>query len=243
MPNVITKHLLPPALRQWLKGRLRGAGYDIVPFPRLQLLAHHGVNLLFDVGASEGLYGETMRRLGYTGRIVSFEPRSTAFARLSERASSDPNWEALPFALGKEETSSVIHISGAADSSSLLDMLPQHYQTYPNTEYVDQETVDVRPLDAFLETYGRPGDVPFLKMDVQGYEKVVLEGATQTLERLAGLQMELSLVPLYEGETLLPDMIRYLETQGFTLMDLEPGLRDPVSQQLLQVDGIFFRSP
>ncbi len=239
---MITKHLLPPSLRLWLKRQLRGAGYDVVPFPRLQLFHHYGITLLFDVGASEGLYGAEMRRLGYAGRIVSFEPRSTAFALLRRWADNDPNWEALPFALGKEATSSIIHISGSADSSSLLDMLPRHYETCPDTEYVAEEAIDVRPLDDFIEPYCRLGDVPFLKMDVQGYEKYVLDGATRMLDRVAGLQMELSLVPLYEGETLFTDMVQYLETRGFTLMALEPGLRDPASQQLLQVDALFFKA-
>ncbi len=239
---MITKHLLPPRLRVWLRQQLRGAGYDVVHFPRLQLLAHHGVNVLFDVGASEGFYGEEMRRLGFAGRIVSFEPRSAAYARLARRSAGDAGWEALPLALGREPGAAVIHLSGSADSSSLLGMLPRHYETYPETGYVGEEDVDVRRLDDLFETYCRPGDVPFLKMDVQGYEQRVLEGATQVLGRIVGLQMELSLVPLYDGETLFADMIRHLDTLGFTLTALEQGVRDPASQQLLQVDALFFRA-
>ena len=240
---MLTKHLLPPRLRTWLKGRLRRAGHDVVPFPRIQLLAHHGVDLLLDVGASEGLYSEEMRRLGYAGRIVSFEPRSAAYARLAQRAADDPAWDTAPYALGAERGTSVIHISGAADSSSLLDMLPEPPQTYPDIGYVGEETIEVRTLDDAFATHHRSGEVPFLKMDVQGYERHVLEGGARTLARLAGIQMELSLVPIYEGETLFTDMVHLLEARGFTLMGLEPGLRDPASRQLLQVDGLFFRTP
>ncbi len=45
---------------------------------------------------------------------------------------------------------------------------------------------------------------PFLKLDVQGYERTVLEGAAATIPALVGLQLETSVVELYDGETLFP---------------------------------------
>jgi hypothetical protein len=49
----------------------------------------------------------------------------------------------------------------------------------------------------------------------------------------------MSLIPLYEGETLMPQMHANLAAQGFALWDLEPSFRDPATGRLLQVDGIF----
>ena len=239
---MLTKHLLPGSLREWVRHKLRGSGFDVVPFPRLQMLARHGVTVLFDVGASEGLYGEDLRRLGYAGRLVSFEPRADAFARLEKRAHSDPQWETVQLALGREATTSVIHLSGAGDSSSLLDMLPRHTDAAPGTGYIGEQAVEVRTLDEVFDAYVRPRDVAFLKMDVQGYEQHVLDGATRSLERIVGLQMELSLAPLYDGETLFAEMIAQLDARGFSLVGLEPGLRHPRTQQLLQADGLFFRT-
>lgn len=229
------------SLRTQFKQWLRKQGYDVTRFTRLQQLRHHRVDLILDVGASVGLYGEQMRRLGYTGRIVSFEPRTAAFQQLSERAARDADWHVRQCALGSEPATSEIHISKATDSSSLLDMLPRHVEACPDTEYVDTETIQVDTLSRVFDDYVRPGETPFLKLDVQGFEMPVLEGAADVLDRLAGLQIELSLVPLYSGETLLPDVVRYLGERGFTLTEIEPGLRDPGSHQLLQVDGLFFR--
>jgi FkbM family methyltransferase len=239
---VLTKHLLPGSLREWVRHKLRGAGFDVVPFPRMQMLARHGVTVLFDVGASEGLYAEDLRRLGYAGRIVSFEPRADAFARLARRAQGDPRWETVQLALGREATTSVIHLSGAADSSSLLDMLPRHTDVAPGSRYVGEQTVEVRTLDEVFDAHVGPRDVAFLKMDVQGYERHVLDGAERSLERVVGLQLELSLAPLYDGETLSAEMIALLDAKGFSLVGLEPGLRHPRTGQLLQADGLFFRT-
>lgn len=239
---MLTKHLLPGSLREWVRHRLRGAGFDVVPFPRTQMLARHGVSVLFDVGASEGHYAEELRRLGYAGRIVSFEPRADAFARLTHRARRDPLWETVQLALGREAATTVIHLSGAGDSSSLLDMLPRHTDVAPSSRYVGEQTVEVRTLDDVFDAYVGPRDVAFLKMDVQGYERHVLDGAARALGRVVGLQLELSLAPLYDGETLSAEMIALLEAKGFSLIGLEPGLRHPRTQQLLQADGLFFRT-
>ena len=240
---MLTKHLLPGSLREWVRHKRRGAGFDVVPFPRMQMLARHGVTVLFDVGASDGLYAEDLRRLGYAGRIVSFEPRADAFARLTQRARRDPLWETVPVALGRTAGASVLHVTGAGDSSSLLPLLPHHADTAPGIATIAEETIDVRTLDEVFDTYVKPSDVVFLKMDVQGYEQHVLDGAAQTLGRIAGLQLELSFAPIYDGETLFAEMVAQLAAKGFVLVGLEPGLRHPRTQQLLQTDGLFVRAP
>jgi hypothetical protein len=52
----------------------------------------------------------------------------------------------------------------------------------------------------------------------------------------------MSLVPLYRGETLFTEMIAMLTQVGFTLMAVEPDFSDPTTGQLLQLDGVFFRT-
>jgi hypothetical protein len=82
---------------------------------------------------------------------------------------------------------------------------------------------------------------PFLKIDAQGYESQVLAGSEKCLGRIRGLQLELSLQPLYEGQRLWKDMIATSEAAGFDLWALVPGFFDPTNGRLLQCDAIFFR--
>ena len=82
----------------------------------------------------------------------------------------------------------------------------------------------------------------FLKIDVQGYEKFVLEGAPNLLKRVIGVQLELSLVPLYEGDTPYLRMLEFLESAGLHLTLIEPGFRDKNTGEDLQFDGVFFRT-
>jgi hypothetical protein len=49
------------------------------------------------------------------------------------------------------------------------------------------------------------------------------------------------LLPLYQGEILMPEMCQFLHEKRFALWDLEPGFRDPTTGRLLQVDAVFTR--
>jgi len=81
-----------------------------------------------------------------------------------------------------------------------------------------------------------------LKIDTQGYERRVLDGAERSLESVVLLQLEMSLVPLYEGETLFHEMCPLLHQKGFRMVSIEPGMKDEKTGHLFQVDGIFQRA-
>jgi FkbM family methyltransferase len=225
---------------------LRRFGYDIVrtadPFARLvRLLAEHRVELALDVGANDGAYARALRAAGYRGRICSFEPLSEAFQRLQSAAAADPRWECRPLALGPAPAVAELNVAGNSSSSSLLAMTERHLRGAPESAFVDTETVEVAPLDSLRGTLWRPGERLFLKLDVQGYELSVLEGARATLGDVRVLQVELSLVPLYEGQALMPELADRLRRAGFVLVALDSVFTDPRTAELLQLDGLFAR--
>jgi hypothetical protein len=144
-------------------------------------------------------------------------------------------------ALGDSEGTIGLNLAGNSVSSSVLPMLPSHRKAAPESTYVGSETVDLQTLDKVGPGLAGDAEQIFLKLDVQGFEPKVLQGAEQFLSRVAGIQIELSLVPLYDGESLFQPMIRSLEERGFELWSLFPGFADPESGRLLQMDAIFFR--
>jgi FkbM family methyltransferase len=229
---------------------LRRLGWDVVPLDhrvhplarRARLLASHGIDLVLDVGANEGQYARELRAIGYRGRIVSFEPLSAPFGRLEAALGNDAGWRGRQVAVGPQIGRATIHVAANSWSSSLLPMLPAHERLAPGSGYVGEEEVAITTLEALVREHARDEERLFVKVDTQGYERRVLESAGPALSRITGLQLELSIVPLYEGEELLSSMLRWLEERGFILMSLEPGHADPATGQLLQVDGVFFRS-
>ena len=228
-------------LKSLIQRSARKLGYDAVYFDRMRLLKHFGIDLIFDVGANTGQYGLEMRSLGYQGRIVSFEPLTEAFKTLSENSRHDKLWDAINKALGDHDGLAKIHISQNSVSSSLFDILPRHIRAAPMSNYIGDEEITIATLDCMFGQYYEDGQSVLLKMDTQGYEYKILQGATNSLPSIRGIQVEMSLVPLYDGESQFIQLIQYLISSGFSLMSIEPVFRDKSTGQLLAIDGIFYR--
>lgn len=241
---------LPAWIPELVSGIAQRVGIDVVRYHhevhvgarRMRLLRDRGIDVVFDIGANEGQYALELRRRGYGGRLVSFEPLSKAFGKLAARCAKDPAWSAVNAAVGDQPGRAVIHVTGNSQSSSLLPMLESHVRSAPGSAIVGTEEVRVETLRAAIEERARPGERLFVKIDAQGFEKRIVESAGPMLERVAGFQLEMSLLPLYEGEQLLAEAIQDMQRRGFALMSIEPGYCDPTSGRLLQADGLFFRA-
>jgi len=242
------------ALRDLLKGPrsiVRAAGFDVVRYVpravgvvdarRLAAIQRGNVKTVLDVGAASGDFGRKLRASGYDGELVSFEPLAASFQALTAVAAKDGHWRIIQTAVGDREAAAEINVSGTAVSSSLLPMEPLHVETIPASKYEGREMVRIRSLDALVSELSEPlrGGPFYLKIDVQGYESRVLDGARETLTRVAAIEMEMSLRSLYRGATLFRDMVARLEGLGFTLVSWEDVLTEPESGFVLQADCIF----
>lgn len=201
------------------------------------------VSVVLDIGSNTGQYAAGLRKAGYKGRMISFEPLSQPFTVLESRASKDPLWDCRRYALGDADGTVSINVAGnAAQSSSVLPMLKSHQDAYPPANYVGIEEVVVYQLDSVAPDILQPADVSFLKIDVQGFEKQVLAGSKSTLaDSCIGMQLELSFLPLYEGGMLIPEALDWAYSLGFTLTGFLPCFIDPRDGRMLQADGVFFR--
>jgi len=206
------------------------------------MLGSNGIELLLDVGANTGQFARTIRALGYRGRIVSFEPLLSAHELLSRSSAADPQWTVAPrCAVGDREGEIELHVAGNSVSSSVLGMLRSHADAAPESQYVGSERVRLATLDQLAASYMAPGTPTFLKIDTQGYEDKVLDGASAVLATARGLQLELSLLPLYEGQQLFDALLARLRSLGFELWAISPGFSDARSGRMLQVDATLFR--
>jgi FkbM family methyltransferase len=200
------------------------------------------IDLVLDVGANRGQFASKIRQFGYNGRIVSFEPLSQAHSILVQASAADSMWHVYPrCAIGAHEGQVEINVAGNSDSSSILPMLELHLMSAPESAYRGREAAPMSTLDKVAPQYLKDANAAFLKIDTQGFEWEVLDGAKEILPRIQGIQLELSLVPLYEGQHLWQELIARLESEGFTLWALEPAFSSPLDGRTLQIDGIFYR--
>ncbi len=196
--------------------------------------------MVLDVGATGVNSRSGYATLDYTGRIVSFEPLAGAHQKLIEIAAQDSQWKVAPrMALGSTSGEIEIHVAGNSASSSVLPMLARHKKAAPYSAYVAAERVPLNRLDDVCQV--SQDVLPLLKVDVQGYERAVLDGASQVLEICQAIIIEMSLVPLYEGQSLAVELWEFLDRRGFQACYFNPGFRDPNSKRMLQMDGVFVR--
>ncbi|CAM1345189.1 FkbM family methyltransferase [Tenacibaculum amylolyticum] len=221
---------------------------DLVKYPdldlrrRKKLLDYHQINKILDVGANAGQYASQVFELGFKGTIISFEPLSEVYNVLEGKAAKNDSWKTYNHALGSAKEEVEINVSQNTFSSSILDILPSHVNSAPASKYIKKEKISVEKLDDVFEKFYKEQDNILLKIDVQGFEKQVLEGAIKSLDNIKGIQVEMSVEELYKGEMLFNEMVNYLHSFGFTLHSLENGFYNEETGKLLQVDGIFFKS-
>jgi FkbM family methyltransferase len=238
--------------KRFLKTALRRAGLELRRYEadstyakrRQRLLESCGIDTVLDIGAHAGEYGQSLRHEGFAERIVSFEPLTEQYRRLRDVAEQDGRWSCKQVAIGDRAGQVEIHISGNDGfSSSVRPMASSHEAADPASSYVGSATVMMETLDEAAGELGLDGDDLMLKVDVQGYESEVLAGAEATLRRCQVVELELGFVELYEGQSLLGELVAEMRDRGLLLNDLEPGFRDPHTGELLQVDGLFVRTP
>lgn len=220
-----------------LFGPLPGAMVRELRAPWVQAL---GIATVLDAGANIGQFATAARAAFPAARIVSFEPLPDCFAQLRRRFRRDARFQARQLALGARNEERELQRSAYSPSSSLLPMDDRHRAAFPSTAATTAVRVPVRRLDDELQGLDLAAPI-LLKLDVQGAEMEVLEGARGTLERCSLVLLEASLRRLYVGEALFADVQAYLGGAGFTLAGLAGSLRDPRDGRMLQVDAMFER--
>jgi FkbM family methyltransferase len=237
-------------LKKIIKSTIHHAGFDICRLipdsnPYFQILKGFqafNIDIVLDVGANIGQFATELRLMGYKGDIVSFEPLSNAHAELSKIAARDPKWFVHPRgAIGDHEGETEINISGTSVASSILPMLEACSSAIDGLAYTGIEKTPIFKLDSIVLDYIKPYQRPFLKIDVQGYEWQVLDGAAEVLCHMQGVMCEVSLVALYKDQRLWMDIIQRLESEGFTVWAIQRGFTDPRDGRTLQLDVLFFR--
>jgi FkbM family methyltransferase len=240
---------VPGGFKATVQGFLRyRAGIDIARWPPpvtpdwrlvVSLLVRLGIDTVVDVGAHRGESGSRLRRAGYTGKLISFEPAPEAFEALREAAQHDPEWTAVELALGSENTERELVVRGWSELSSLLPLDDQRPPAAPEPWQAEATvTVPVRRLDSVLGDYTQ--DRVFAKIDTQGYDLEVVRGATAVLDRVLGLHVELAVQQTYVGQPDYLTVLAELRELGYEPVGFfTPGEpRDRIGE----MNGVFVRS-
>jgi FkbM family methyltransferase len=220
-------------------------GYKIAKIPGKRgtatpLFQSFNIDTIFDIGANVGQYAQSLRNDGYNGRIISFEAVPEVHSILRENARSDINWLiGENVALSDFVGTAVFYKSHNSVSSSLLTPTSESMAACPETKICEEIHVPVRLFDEYFEFYTNRKNRVMLKIDAQGAELKVLEGAKKSLQKISLIQVELNVAEVYEGQPAYFEVDDALRMRNFNLVDILPGFRNYQDGRLLQYDAVY----
>ena len=222
------------AARELIDGVL---AFSDTPFKSIsRKLDNLQIKSVIDVGANVGQFGIDIRRYGFEGQIISYEPVQKAFNTLSLTAQKYQPWKVFQLGLGADESELSINVSGNAGlSSSILKMGTMHLDNFPDSATVSIEKIKISTIDQQLKILEIKPEEVMLKLDVQGYESEVLKGASQSISKIPLCYLEVSIIPMYEGEITFLPIIMELSRFGHEVIDIFRGTKSK-DGQLLQID-------
>lgn len=161
----------PQALLNWREARFYGR-YGEVELHLLEFLCHRSCDAI-DVGANDGSYVHFLRR--YARRVIAFEPLPVLADALTHKFHEGVIVKAMALSdrAGTAELNMPVvdgvTVTGCSTISATASI------TYPT-----RRSIKV-PMDCLDSIYG--GNVGFIKIDVEGHEQAVLDGAARTIRR------------------------------------------------------------
>jgi FkbM family methyltransferase len=174
-----------------------------------------GPLVIFDVGANRGQFLQlALREFGGRSVIHAFEPGSAAFAELRQRFGAQSAVVLNNFALGSEGSQRTLYYDLAgSELSSLYARKVEHH----GHSFTGSELVQVKTLDDYCAVQG-VSRIDLLKLDVEGHELAVLNGAIEMFERgaIARVSFEFGGCNI-DSRTFLRDFFEFFESRDMKL--------------------------
>jgi FkbM family methyltransferase len=163
--------LMPPSLfyRRLLAEEARSGEPELAYLTKL--VPHGGTAI--DIGANRGIFAYALA--GIANRVVAFEPNPdyAFFARWMLRGRAEVHEVAISDVPGR----GIFHVP-LSDQGMVLHLAGSLKRTHSQFRNMNTHDVDIRTLDDFAFQ-----DVRFVKADVEGSEREVLDGARVTIAR------------------------------------------------------------
>lgn len=197
-------------------------------------------HVVLDVGAHHGWFAHCWLNWCRSGVVHAFEPTPASFQRIQELYGADPRIRPVQVGVGAEPGRLKLQVH--AEASVCNSFLPVKEETWSRIDYrhgaVSECEVDVITLDDYCAGAGIDA-IRLIKIDVQGFERQVLEGARHTLARTDFVLVEAGILKLYEGASTFAEIAEWMSAHGFHLYDLRAWHRG--NHVLVETDLLFRR--
>ena len=214
--------------------------FSITSYKMLHMIRDEGIDpeIIIDVGANKGQFGIAAAVIFPNSTVSSFEPDPETYSELIKNTTTYKNIKCFQTALGAEDGEIEFNRNSYSLSSSILPITEKHLSAFPEATEKEVIKIPLTTLDIISTQFDFTKTV-LLKLDVQGYEKIVLEGARDTLKNINFVALEASFKPLYEGEMLFGECLDVMREYGFEIITPIGYLKDPKTGKILQIDLLF----
>lgn len=205
------------------------------------MVACYQIETIVDVGAHVGGFAMRQRALGFTGRLISFEPSVLSYAKLAQAASDDPRWETSELALGSSDRFADLLVFSGTSQFNSFKLPNSHGHDYSRVlhQHETQRGTRVRRLDTLLPELEVDASTTLLKVDTQGGDVEVLDGAGTLASDFPGVLMELAVEPIYEGAPRIEEGVSFMRDLGFELTGAFPVHRYGDGVRVIEFDCTF----
>jgi FkbM family methyltransferase len=206
---------------------------------QLEWIKAFNAKTVLDIGANIGQFAEQARDYYPTSNIYSFEPITFCFDQLKMKFADDAKLKVYNVALGDKEEISEIYLNDYSASSSILEMLDLHKEVLPVTANFKKNKISIKRLESYSDEIFIEHPL-LIKLDVQGFEKNVIEGGEFFFDNADIIIIEITFVPLYKNQPLFDEIYSILRNKGFEFRGYLPVLNS-LDGTILQGDGIFIK--
>ena len=247
--------ILSPSLRKRLvkiaQRRARRYGFSLVTAPSRGagapiwdvwdwVRASTNIRTVIDIGANDGSYSEYLSGFFQPDVIHAFEPLPSCQESLAALGQRLPGLTIHQVALADAPGEATFFANGYAPASSLLRVSELSRQVFPETERETAVTVALARLDDLLPVATLERDI-LIKIDVQGVEDRVIKGGRAVFSAARIVLVEMSFVPIYQGQPLFEEVHRLLEACGLRLAGFKNQIDQPQTGQPLFAHCLYHR--
>jgi FkbM family methyltransferase len=176
--------------------------------------------VIIEAGAHMGFDTYGLARIWPKATIHAFEPVPSVYDSLVARLNGLKNAKTYNVALGKENGTVEMYVSGGDSTASSSILKPTvHLEMFPSVTFSSKATVPLRTLRDWAKEEKVPR-IDLLWLDMQGYEVYALEGAGDILNNVSVIYTELCRSELYSGLVTQEEYIKFLESLSFELIEL-----------------------
>jgi FkbM family methyltransferase len=253
--SALLSQILTPSRRRWLlklaQRRARRFGYSLVQMPArgagqtgwdiwTWVRDTTDIKTVIDIGANDGQYTEYLNDYFKPAKVHAFEPLPACLTKLDALRPKIPHLTIHPLAASDEDGTATFYSNEFAPASSLLQVSDLAKRAFPETERASAATVKLARLDDVLDASTLKRDV-LIKIDVQGVEDRVIRGGQAVFSAAKIVLIEMSFVPVYDGQPLFEEVHRLLEGCGLRLAGFKNQIDDAQTGQPLFAHCLYRR--